>query len=332
MKITIVMLSFLFSASLHAAEYTLTLATLAPPDSPWSAVLSKYEKAVEAKSQGRIDVKLKIGGVLGDEIETVTKCVRGHIQAVGATTGALASQVPELNLVELPYLFRNYEEADHVVDHVLTPEFDSLLKKQGLVLGFWSENGYRQIGLKDKAVHSPADLKGKKMRAQESAVHMQMYKAFGASAVPIPATEVTQALATGNVDGFDQSALYAIAASWYKGVQHISITDHMYQPALIVFNQKWFQSLPKDLQAVVVEEGRLLQDKGRKAVRHIFPDLVNIFKAEKIDVYTLTEQEKRVFEQASQPVWKTFRTTGGAKASALMDKVLAALKKFRSQA
>lgn len=313
-----------------APLYSMTLATLAPPDSPWSAVLSKYEKAVEQKSGGRIDVRLKIGGVLGDEIETVTKCRRGQIQAVGATTGALASQVPELNLVELPYLFRSYEEADHILDDLLTAEFDASLRKTGLILGLWSENGYRQFGVRDTFIRSPADLKGKKMRAQESPVHVAMYKAFGASPVPLPATEVTQALATGNIDGYDQSALYAIAASWYKSAKYFTISDHMYQPALIVLNAEWFNKLPADLQAIVVDEGRALQARGRKAVRQIFPELVNILKAEHVQVYELTAQEKAVFEKAAQPVYSEFRKTHGARASALLDKALTELRRMRN--
>src|SRR5438046_392341 len=81
------------ASSAGAAEFTMTVASVAPQDSPWAALLVKFKKSVEEKSAGRLDVKLKIGGVLGDENETVTKCRRGQIQAVGASTGAIASIV-----------------------------------------------------------------------------------------------------------------------------------------------------------------------------------------------------------------------------------------------
>jgi TRAP-type C4-dicarboxylate transport system substrate-binding protein len=237
---------------------------------------------------GRVKVKVKLGGMLGDENEMVTKCQRGQIQAVGASTGALASQVPELHLVELPYLFRTFEEADNVIDNVLTPAYEGHFKKRGLILGFWSENGYRHFGTRDKVIKTLADLKGKKMRSQESPVHLAMYKAFGASAMPIPTTEVPQALATGNVDGFDQSALYALATSWTKSVKYFTVSEHIYQPAAIVYNAEWFGKLPPDLQKLVVDEGRALQVKGRKAVREIFPELLEIMKNDGIEVYTMT--------------------------------------------
>ena len=82
----------------------------------------KYQKDVEKESGGRIKVKLFLGSTLGDENETVLKCKRGQVEAVGASTGALASQVPEINVVELPYLFRDAKEADLIIDSVVTPD------------------------------------------------------------------------------------------------------------------------------------------------------------------------------------------------------------------
>lgn len=317
------------SAFAEDAEFTMILGTVAPADSPWSALLTKFKKNVEEKSGGKLKVKLKLGGMLGDENEMVTKCQRGQIQAVGASTGALASQVPELHLVELPYLFRTFDEADHVIDNVLTPAYEGHFKKRGLILGFWSENGYRHFGTRDKVIKTLADLQGKKMRSQESPVHLAMYKAFGASAMPIPTTEVPQALATGNVDGFDQSALYALATSWTKSIKFFTVSEHIYQPAAIVYNGEWFEKLPPDLKKLVVDEGRALQVKGRKAVREIFPELLEIMKKDGIEVYTMTPAERAPFEAASKEVWAKFRKDQGKEASKLLDDALAAIQKSR---
>lgn len=324
-------LCLLSEARAAEPEHTMIIASVAPPESPWSALLTKFKKAVEEKSKGRIKVKLKLGGMLGDENESVTKCHRGQIQAVGASTGALANHVPELHVVELPYLFRTFEEADFAIDTVLTEPLEKLFHKRGLVLGFWSENGYRHFGTRDRPVKTPADLKGKKMRAQESPVHLAMYKAFGASAVPLPTTEVPQALATGNVDGFDQSVLYAIATSWTKSIKYVTISEHIYQPAAIVYNAAWYDALPADLQKLLKDEGRALQAKGRSAVREIFPDLLEILKAEKIEVYKLSPEERAVFEAAAKPVLADFQKVGGKDGKELLDKVQAALAQYRGK-
>jgi tripartite ATP-independent transporter DctP family solute receptor len=323
--------ALMFVASSASAEepIVMKIATVAPNDSPWADLLKKYKKDVEKASNNRIQVKLFLGGTLGDENESVLKCKRGQIEAVGASTGALASQVPEINVVEIPYLFRSAEEADSVIDKVVTPELEKVFPNYGLILGFWSENGFRHFGTKDKFMKKPSDLKGKTMRSQESPIHLAMYRAYGASPNPIPTTEVLTALQNGTVDGFDQSLLYAMAASWYKSIKYITLSSHIYQPAAIAFNKDWFNKLPADLQKIIVDEGRKLQVKGRKGVRDMLGELVDILKEEGVQVYELSAAERKVFEDAAAPVRKEFRKTQGKKASEILDLVEAELKKIR---
>lgn len=319
------------TATAHADEpIVMKIATVAPNDTPWADLLKKYQKDVEKESGGRIKVKLFLGGTLGDENETVLKCKRGQVEAVGASTGALASQVPEINVVEIPYLFRDAKEADDIIDNIVTPELEKVFPGYGLILGFWSENGFRHFGTKDKFVKAPSDLKGKTMRSQESPIHLAMYRAYGASPSPIPTTEVLTALQNGTVDGYDQALLYAIAASWYKSAKYVTLSSHIYQPAAIVFNKAWYDKLPADLQKVIVDNGRKLQNKGRKGVRAMEPELIEILKGEGVQVHTLTTAERETFEKASEPVRKEYRKMGKT-AGEILDKVEAALAKSRKK-
>jgi tripartite ATP-independent transporter DctP family solute receptor len=310
--------------------YVMKIATVAPEKTPWHVLLEEYKKNVEAKSNGRIKVKLYMGGTKGDENETVLKCRRGEIQAVGASTGAIASQVPELNVVEIPFLFRTFKEADDVIDNVLTPQLEPIMREYGFVLGFWSENGFRHFGTSDKFVKSPADLKGKKMRSQESAVHLEMWKDFGASPVPVPTTETLTALQNKTVDGFDQALLFMIAAAWYTSIKYVTLSSHIYQPAIIIFNKDWYDSLPADLQKVLIDEGRAIQTKGRKAVRNLNSKLVELLKEKKVEVYQLSADERAVFEKAAAPGRDVFRKTQGKRAAKLLDDVEAYLSKMRA--
>lgn len=330
MKIRYLILAAAFSiANALAAPVSLTIASVAPKDSPWEALLAKFKEAVEKKSNGQIKIKLMVGGVLGDENETVTKAARGQIQAVAASTGAFASRVPELNLVELPFLFRTLEEADDVLDNLLTEPMETLFRKRGLVFGFWNENGYRMFASREKPILKKSDLAGLKMRVQENPVHIAMYKAYGAAATPIPVTEVMQSLATGNVDGFDQALLFMIAAGWHKAVKHVTISEHIYQPAAIAFNQVWFDKLSAEHKKILTEEGRALQKKGRKAVRGIQTELQDILAYEKVTVHTLPAAARAEFEAASSPVYQEFRKQFGPEAAQLLDTVEARLKKAR---
>jgi TRAP-type C4-dicarboxylate transport system substrate-binding protein len=324
-------LALAFHAASAQAATQLTIASVAPKDSPWEALLVKFKDAVEKRSQGALKVKLMVGGVLGDENDAVLKASRGQIQAVAASTGAFASKVPELNLVELPFLFRNTDEADAVLDEVLTEPMEGLFKKRGLIFGFWNENGYRMFASREKPILKMADLAGLKMRAQENPVHIAMYKAFSAAATPIPVTEVSQALATGNVDGFDQALLFMIAAGWQKSVKHVTLSEHIYQPAAVAFHQGWFEKLKPEHQKILVEEGRALQKKGRKAVRGILGELKEILVYDKIQVHELSPAARKEFEAASQNVYQSFRKDFGAEASRLLDLTLAKLKVMRKE-
>ncbi len=310
-------------------KFELKIGTMAPSGTPWSALMDNFKKKVEAASGKRIAVKVYLGGKAGDENEMVKKTGRGHLQAVAASTGALASLVPELHAVELPFLFRSFNEADYILDQVLTAPMEKLFKDRGLIFGFWSENGFRHFGTNFGPVKSPGDLVGKKMRSQESPVHLQMWSVYKAAAQAIPTTEVLTALQTGAVDGFDQALLFAIAANWHKSVKYITLSAHIYQPAAVAYNKDWFEKLPPDLQKIIMDEGRALTESGRKLIRKINPDLLALVEKEGIQVVKLDAGQRTAFESASLPVRAWYRSSQGAGSVKILDAIEAGLKSFR---
>jgi tripartite ATP-independent transporter DctP family solute receptor len=313
-----------------AATWTLKLASVAPDGSPWSEALKDFEKQVEADTGGALDVRLFIGGVLGDENETTLQCSRGQIQGVGASTGALASIVPDLNVLELPYLFKSAAEADEILDKVILADAEAAFKAKGLVLGFWSENGFRSFGTTWGFVKSPADLKGHKMRSQESPVHLAMYQAFGAVPVPIPVTEVLTSLQTGVVQGYDNTPLFAFAAQWTTGTKFYSLTRHIYQPAAIVFNKAWFDGLPANVQAALMKAKTGLAITLRGEIRAMDPILLQNMQAMKIQVYTPTATELATFEAPAKTARDSYISTkASAGEKSLYNKIVTGLANYR---
>jgi tripartite ATP-independent transporter DctP family solute receptor len=303
---------FLLFPGAHAADpITLKIATVAPEGTPWSDGLAQFKTLVETKSGGSVKVKLFLGGMLGDENETVQQTQRGQIQGVGGSTGALATLVPEVNVLELPFLFKNAGEADKVLDGAALPVLEKAFRARGLVLGFWSENGYRSFGTSFGFVKGPADLKGRKMRSQENPVHLEMYKAFGASPVPIPTTEVLTSLQTGVIQGYDQTPLYASAGQWLSSTKYFTLTNHIYQPAAIVFNKTFFDGLSPDNQKVLLAARAELVPKMRREIRALNPILLENFPLMKVQLYTPTAAELATFEAPA----RTARDAYMAKAS-----------------
>lgn len=312
------------------AQFTLKLASVAPEGSPWSDGLNRYKKSIESKSGGRLAVRIFDGGKLGDENETTQSTARGQIQGVGASTGALASVVPELAVLELPRLFRDEAEADYVLDKVVLGTLEKAFRDRGLVLGFWSENGFRSFGSNYGTVKTPADLKGHKMRAQESPVHLEMYRAFGASPVPIPVTEVLTSLQTGVVDGYDNTPLYAAAAQWTTATKYYSLTQHIYQPAAIVFNEAWFDALPADLQQLLLSARNDLAPQLRREIRAMNPLLLDNLKAMKIVVYQPTAAEIASFEGPAKAARDAYMAKASAGEKALYAQIAKGLEAYRS--
>lgn len=318
---------FLASASLRprrarAAETTLKLATVAPEGTPWSEQLVQLKKKVEADTGGRLRIKIFLGGALGDENQTVAECRRGAIAMWGGTTGALATSVPELSVFELPYLFASAEKADHVFDTLLADELRKRLAARGFGLVLWAENGFRSFGTKWGPVKTPADLKGHKMRSQESLVHLETYRALGALPQPIAVTEVLPALQTGVVDGFDNTPLYTFAASWHLAIKHFTLSEHVYQPACVLVSKKVLDGLAPDLQKALGNGLQQITADGRAGVREMGPLLVQNFVNAKIPVYRPSAAERAAFVKATAGVYEKYaRAVPGAKA------LMAAIKK-----
>ena len=312
-----------------APAYTLKIATTAPEGTPWAKGITDFKAQAETMAGGKLLVKPFLGGVLGDENETVQSCQRGQIQGIGVSTGALAAVVPELGVVELPYLFRNEAEADFILDGIILDAVEDALEAKGLVLGFWSENGYRSFGTNYGFVKTPADLKGRKMRSQENPVHLEMYRALGASPVPIPVTEVLTSLQTGVVDGYDNTVLFASAAQWMSATKYYTVSNHIYQPAAIVYNKAWFDGLPADVQAAVKSPRLGLVTQMRAEIRALTPILLSNLSAMDVQVYTQTAAERAAFEGPAKTARDAWLKSASAAEKALYNKIVAGLDTYR---
>jgi TRAP-type C4-dicarboxylate transport system substrate-binding protein len=304
------------------AKSKFKIATVAPDGTPWAVLLNTYKKKISKKSKKELYPRVYLNGVKGDEQSIVRQIYKGSLQMGGVSTGALAVIVPDIELLELPYAFKDAKTADRVLDEV-RPLVNALLEEKGLMLVMYSENGYRSMGTKDKCIRSPKDLVAMKMRSQESEVHLATYRALGASPAAISVGEVLSSLQTGVVSGFDNTPLFAQAVGWSQAVKYFSTTRHIYQPALIIANKAWFDALSPEFQKLIVEEGLKLEKKGRKMVRALEPALMANFTNSGIEVCDLTDAEREEFRKATAPVW----SQRGAKATPTGKKLIEAIKK-----
>jgi TRAP-type C4-dicarboxylate transport system substrate-binding protein len=329
-------LGFAATALAGDDKIVMKLATVAPKGTPWSDLLKRYKRKV-AKATKELPQKIKmrayLGGAKGGEQSIARQVAKGTLQGGGVSTGALAVLVPDMDILELPYLFDSAKQADKVLDAV-RPQIEALLAEKGLKLLMYSENGFRSFGTAFGHVKTPADLKAKKMRAQESEVHLEMYRALGASPVAIAVPEVLPALQTGVVAGFDNTALFIQAASWNQGIKFFTVSEHIYQPAVIIANKKWFDGLPAELQKALTDSAtgaaqgkKSLEQKGRRAVRALSKPLLANFEKQGVAVYRHTAAEKAAFKAVLTKTWAKRIAKATPKGKALFE----AIKKAKGQ-
>ena len=330
--LALVVCSLLVSVTAFAEDPKLVMkvGSVAPEGTPWSDWLDGVKARLEKDSGGRVKLKLFLGGKLGGEKEMAEETRNGNLGMFGGSAGALATYVPELAGIELPYLYASDAEADYVLDKI-RPQVSKLLEAKGFVMVMWGENGWHGYGIKGKCVEKPDDMKGLKMRAQESYVHMETYKAFGAAPVEMSTPEVLGALQTGTVDGYSNSPLLSQATSWYKGVTHYTYTKHIYQPALIVISKKVYDGLTPDLQKIVVGDSKAQAIEGRVGVRALQEPLLENFTAAKVQVCRLSAAERNEFAKLAPAVHKTYIEGEGKPAAAMYAKAQKALEAYRKK-
>lgn len=314
------------STSTRPPEFVLKFATIAPEGTPWSEQVQALKQRIEKESNGRIEFRIYLSGQLGGEVETLRGMLRGRTQGWGGSAGALASVIEQLQIVEFPYLFKSEAEADYILDSVLYEPFAKMMSEKGIVLHSWNENGWRNIGSKSRPIHKPEDLKGMKIRSQQEKLHLAMWQAWGANAVAISLPEVLSALQTGVVDAFDNSPVFTTAASWHTAITYYTISEHIYQPAAVVYNKNFIDSLPEDLRKVVLADPHGEAKRGRAGVRAIIPEVLALMEQEGVTFYRMTEAEKDTFRKLSLPLHEQFAEIVGRD---LLNRVYAAQAEFR---
>jgi TRAP-type C4-dicarboxylate transport system substrate-binding protein len=285
-------------------EFLMEVGTVAPSGSPWAEQLQRFKAEVQEKSGGRMKVKLRLGR--GNERSLARRVQMGSMQAFAGSVGGMSSIVREVNVIEAPYVFETFAMADKALDSPeVTAQVKKVLAKRGLIFGIWAENGYRSYFSSHK-IRKPSDMKGVRFRSQESMVHVETYEAFGATPVPIDNGNTLMSVQTGVVDGFDNTPLFAMAASWYQGLKegerHIFLSRHCYQPALLVYSKKWFEALPKDIQEILTTLPHDLTVWGRDQVRKIEPVLLKNLKRYGYEIYEPTPEELAPFKAAQKDV------------------------------
>jgi TRAP-type transport system periplasmic protein len=238
-----------------AQQYTIKFATVAPEGSSWLKVMREYDKAIREQSGGRVGFRIYANGVAGDEKDVIRKVRLGQYHAGGFTGVGVGEVAKKVRILDAPFMFKNYDEVDFVVNK-FEPEFQKALEDGGFVLLGMAEVGFVYV-YSSKPVASPEEMKGVKMWMWEGdPIAQAAFEAIGISPIPLSITDVTTALQTGMINGVYTSPLALIALQWFTKVKYMMGEPLADSQGAVLLSKKMYDSLPKDIQDILVSNGR----------------------------------------------------------------------------
>jgi TRAP-type C4-dicarboxylate transport system substrate-binding protein len=238
-----------------AQEFTIKFATLAPEGSTWMNVMKEYDKAIRAESGGRLGFKVYPGGVQGDEKDVLRKIKLGQLHSAGITGNGMTSIAPKVRILDSPFLFKSYEEVDHV-KKTFEDEFTKAFDDGGFVNLGWAEVGFIYV-LTNAPVQGPEDMKNVKMWMWEGdPIAEAAFQAMNIHAIPLTITDVLTSLQTNLINGVYTSPLAAIALQWFSRVKYMLDVPLADAAGAVVISRKKFDELPPDLREILVRNGR----------------------------------------------------------------------------
>lgn len=242
------------SSEVFAKEkvFKLKYAGVLPADHPVSQSAAIWAEKLEKMSDGRVTVDLYYSGSMGKSTEVIEYIQQGTLAFSVASSAFFSSFDKKFDIFSLPYLFKDKDHMYRAVNGEFGKYMNALLADDGLRILGYPDSGSRSVYTKEKPVFTPEDMKGVKIRVM-SKVAVNSMNALGANGVPIPWGELYTSLQTGVVDAAENNPPSIIAGKHYEVCKFYSLTSHFRTPDIFIMSEKVYQSLPEDLQKIVVD-------------------------------------------------------------------------------
>jgi tripartite ATP-independent transporter DctP family solute receptor len=295
---------------------TMKAADVHPPGYPTVAAVESMGKKIEAATNGRIKFQMFPGSVLGAEKEMIEQTQVGAIQLLRTSLGPVGPVVPEVNVFNMPFVFRDPAHMRAVIDGPIGQEMlDKISASPAkLVALAWMDGGSRSLYTK-KPVRKPEDLKGQKIRMMGNPLFVDTMNAMGGNGISMGYGEVFTALQTGVVDGAENNPPTLLTANHYQaGAKYYTQTNHLIIPEILVMSKvAWDKLTPAD-QALFKKFGREAQLEQRKLWDAYTVDAVAKLKAAGVEFIDI---DNKAFFDATAPV----RAKYGAPHADLMKRI-----------
>ena len=292
-----------------ADSFVLRLSLPTPPGTSWNVASDQLAANVLRKSKGRLKIEIYPNGALAGQQESVNGLLTGLVDLTFQSNGVFERLFPQVEVLELPFLFRDVAAAVRVIDGPVGQQFNSDFLAKGLIPFFWSYAAFREFETTTKAVRTVDDMKGLRCRIAGGTVNTAMYQALGAIPVSVDYTEIFTALSQHTLDGMDVSPDALLTGKFYTVIQHIALTHQVFSYHPMVGSKAKIESLPPDLQTLLKTEMTAMAPTFRSSATKFNSDALNELKTHGV---TFTEIDYASFRKAMDPVYTLVQQKLGA--------------------
>jgi tripartite ATP-independent transporter DctP family solute receptor len=278
-----------------------------PPGYPTVVATENIGKKLDAATNGRLTIQMYPSMQLGGEKETIEQTQIGAIQILRVSAGAVGPIVDEINVVNMPFLFRNTAHADKIMDGPIGQELlDKITANAnaGLVALCWMDSGARSLYNTKHPIKTVEDIKGLKFRVIGNPIFIDMMNALGGNGVAMGYDQVFSALQTGVIDGAENNPPSYVFSNHYTAAKYYSLTEHLIVPEVLVFSKKTWAALSADDQALIKKFAREAQLEERVLWNKYEQEAMDKAKAAGCQIQEIAD--KKPFQSAVKPVWDKY--------------------------
>lgn len=302
----------LLTTSSFAADYVMKISHVVSSSTPKGKAADYLEKRIEELTAGKIDVQVFPNSQLYGDGEEMKALVMNNVQLIMPSLSKFTSVAPQMQLFDLPFIFRDKAHLYAVMDGEVGTKLKSFInaKKQMLAFDYW-DAGFKQFSSSKQAIINPNDAKGLKFRIQSSKVLEAQFKAVGGNPQVLPFSEVYSALQQGVVDATENPLSNFFTKKFHEVQSSLTLSNHGYLGYLVVMNEQFWNKLPKDIQEkiqIAMKEATELErketaiedEKIMKALREYAQN------TKKLEIFELNTQQKEEWRKIMEGVYPKF--------------------------
>ena len=281
-------------------------------DSNQGRAVKAFAEDLAKRTGGKMKAKGFASASLGNDNQMQNALIGGAQEMTVVSTATLVGIEDSFGIYDLPFVFRNEQEADAILDGNFGKKLAAKLDAKGLVgLVYW-ENGFRNLTNSKRPITRIEDLQGVKLRVMQNPVYIDMFNGFGANAIPLAFSELFTALESHTVDGQENPVNTIQSSKFYEVQKYLSITRHVYSPWIVLASKKWWDGLNADEKKALQDAAIVSRDFERKDSREAGAKALETLKEKGMQVTILSSKEIERMQDAARPAIAKFSANGPA--------------------